>query len=128
MKKNHALTLALIFLVGICPLAQKPENLVGTWVGDATIDGMDANELTLVLEHKEGKFSGTMTGQYGTLNDSPVENAKLEKDIFSFSVMAEGPQGQIAVNFKMKVSGTSMEGDLDIPDMGLSGAWSAKKQ
>lgn len=128
MKSTFTLTLALIFLVGASLLAQKPEDLVGTWVGDALIEGMDANELTLALDHKDGKIAGTMTGQYGTLNDSPLENAKLEKDVFSFSVMAEGPQGQVAVNFTMKISGTSMEGEFEIPDMGMSGTWSAEKR
>ena len=42
--------------------------------------------------------------------------------------MAEGPQGQVAVKFKLKVSGNSMEGELDIPDMGMTGTWEAKKQ
>ena len=128
MKKTAALTLTLLFLVGISPLAQKPKDLVGTWVGEANIQGMDPNELTLVIEYKDGQFAGAMTGQFGTLNDSPVEKGKLEKDVFSFSVLAEGPQGQIALDFKMKVTGTSMEGEFDIPDMGMSGTWSAAKQ
>jgi len=128
MKKNLPLTLALLFLVGICLMAQKPADLVGTWVGDANLDGMDPNELTLVLTLKDGKLAGQMTGQYGTLNEAPMSEVTLEKDIFSFSVMAEGPQGEVAIKFKMKVSGGSMEGELDIPDMGMTGTWEANKQ
>jgi hypothetical protein len=128
MKSKWPWALALFFVVGICLISQKSADLAGTWVGDANIDGMDPNELTLVLEYKDGKLEGTMTGQYGTLNDSPIEEAKLEKEVFSFSVMAEGPQGQVAIKFTMKISGAAMEGELDIPDMGMSGTWSATKQ
>lgn len=128
MKKKWPMTLMMMFLLGICLLAQKPADLVGTWIGEATLEGMEPNELTLVLDHKDGKFTGHMTGQYGTLNESPVEEAALVKDTFSFSVMAEGPQGQVAVKFKLKVSGNTMAGELDIPDMGMTGTWEAAKQ
>ncbi len=42
--------------------------------------------------------------------------------------MAEGPQGQAAVKFKLKVSGNTMEGEFDIPDMGMAGTWEATNQ
>ena len=40
----------MMFLLGICLFAQKPADLVGTWVGEANLEGMDPNELTLVLD------------------------------------------------------------------------------
>ena len=128
MNKNWCLTFTMLILLGICLSAQKPADLAGTWLGEALLEGMEPNELTLVLDHKDGKFTGHMTGQYGTLNESPVTEAVLEKDAFSFSVMAEGPQGEVAVNFKLKVSDNTMAGDFDIPDMGMAGTWEAKKQ
>jgi len=128
MKKNWPLTLALLFVVGICLTAQKPADLVGTWVGEATIPDMGPNELTLVLDLKDGKLAGHMTGQYGTLNEAPLSEITLEKDVFSFSAMAEGANGEVAVKFKMKISGDSMQGDLEIPDMGMAGSWVATKQ
>ena len=129
MKKLCILTV-LIFVSGLGLNAQKPAELAGTWGGDATLDmEAEANFLTLTLELKEGKLSGHMTGEYGTLDASPLSEIRLEDSVFSFKVMAAGPGGgEIGITFKMKVSGDSMEGTLEIPDMGASGTWEAKKQ
>jgi hypothetical protein len=111
-------------------MAQKPADLAGTWGGEATLDGEGApNFLTLVLELKDGKLTGHMTGEYGTLNESALSEVTLENGVFGFTVMAIGPSGgEIAVKFKMNVSGDSMEGGLEMPDMGLAGKWEATRQ
>jgi hypothetical protein len=121
---------ALILVTSLGLNAQKPADLAGTWGGDATLDmETDSNFLTLILELKEGKLSGHMTGEYGTLDESPLSEILLEGEVFSFKVMAAGPGGgEVAITFKMKVSGDSMEGILEIPDMGASGTWEANKQ
>jgi len=130
LKKN----LAIILTLGLCMVvnvtAQKPEDLVGTWVGNATLEGMSgSNEFTMVLELKEGNLAGHMTDQYGSLNESPIDEIKLEKEMFSFSVMGMGPGGQeIKMVLKMTVDGDSMKGTLEIPDMGMNGTWEAAKQ
>jgi len=36
--------------------------------------------------------------------------------------------GEVAITFKVKVAGDSMEGSLEIPDMGASGTWEATWQ
>ena len=49
--------------------------------------------------------------------------------MFGFSVKAVGPQGQEAkMVLKMEIDGDSMKGTLEIPDMGMNGAWEATKQ
>jgi len=90
---------ALIFALGLCVsanlLAQKPSDMVGTWVGDATLEGMsEPNEFTLVLELKEGELSGHLTDQYGSMSEAPISEVKLEDGVFSFSVVAIGPNSQ----------------------------------
>jgi hypothetical protein len=125
---------ALILLLGICVtvnlMAQKPADMVGTWVGLATLEGMDTpNEFTLVLEMKDGNLAGHMTDQYGSMTEAPIDEIKLEEGIFSFSVLATGPGGEeITLVLKMNVEGDSMQGTLEIPDMGMNGAWEATKQ
>lgn len=132
MKKSTKLALisvlGLITAVGL--LAQKPADMQGTWVGMATLEGMDEpNELTLVLELKEGKLAGHMTDEYGTMSESSADKIKLEKGVFSFTVNGMGPGGQeIAIDFKMNVTEGTMEGTLEIPDMGMNGTWEAAKQ
>lgn len=132
MKKNSktAFILVLGLLTSVGLLAQKPADMQGTWVGMATLEGMDdPNELTLVVELKEGNLTGHMTDEYGTMSESPMEKAKLENGVFSFSVNGMGPGGQeIALEFKMNVANGTMEGTLEIPDMGMNGTWEATKQ
>ena len=130
MKARWILFVVVILLTGLSLSAQKPADLVGTWGGDATLDIEEqANFLTLVLEMKDGELSGHMTGEYGTLNESSLSEITLEKDAFSFKVMAAGPGGgEVAITFKVKVAGDSMEGSLEIPDMGASGTWEASRQ
>jgi hypothetical protein len=131
MKAKAKLTIlvAVVMLAAISMYAQKPSDLVGTWVGEATVEGEpQPNELTLVLELKDGKLSGKMSDQYGTMNETQVDEISLEEGIFSFSVQAELPGGPIKLAFQMKVTGDSMEGELTIPDMGMSGKWEATRQ
>jgi hypothetical protein len=126
--------LALILALGLCAsvnlLAQKPSDMVGTWVGNAMLEGMaEPNEFTLVLELKEGDLSGHMTDQYGSMSEAPISDVKLEDGVFSFSVLAIGPGGEeLKLILKMNVDGDSMKGTFEIPDMGMNGTWEATKQ
>ena len=123
------LVLTLMLGVGASLSAQKPADLVGTWIGPGTLEGQtEANELTLILELKDGKLSGHMTGEYGTLNEAEMTDISLADGTFSFAVMADSPDGQAKVTFKMTVKGDSMTGELEIPDMGMFGTWEATKQ
>ena len=130
VKTRFSLILALGFFAALTVSAQKPADLEGTWLGPATLEGMsEPNDLTLVLEIKEGKLEGRITDQYGTMNDSPIDEIKLEAGEFSFSVMGMGPGGQeIKLVLKMKIEGDTMKGTLEIPDMGMNGTWEAAKQ
>jgi hypothetical protein len=125
-----ALILALGLFMSLNVMAQKPADLVGTWVGSATLEGMgDPNELTLVLELKEGNLTGHMSDQFETMLESPISEVELGEGVFKFSTYAMGPGGQnMTLIFKMKIDGDSMTGDLEIPDMGMKGAWEATKQ
>ena len=120
---------AVVILAGLTLYAQKPADLVGTWVGDATLEGLDApNTLTLVLELKEGKLEGGMVDQYGTINDK-ISDIVLEGDSFNFSSPVAGPNGlQTTILYKMKISGDSMKGTIEIPEMGMKGTWQSTKQ
>ena len=125
-----ALFLALAMGVSFNLMAQKPADLVGTWVGLGTLEGMDTtNEFTLVLEMKDGSLAGHMTDERGFVNQSPLREIKLEKGVFSFSVVISGPGGEeMTMVLKMNVERDSMKGTLEIPDMGVNGAWEATKK
>ncbi len=120
---------ALLLFFNLSLQAQKPTDLVGTWSGLATLEGLDApNELTLVLELKEGKLAGSMTDQYGTINGFPISDVVLAEGTLSFTSPVVGPAGdQLSIKFKMTLSGDTMKGEIEVPEMGMTGAWEAAK-
>ena len=132
MKKGNQI--ALILILGMCVslgwAVQKQADMVGKWSGLATLEGMDdANELVLVLTMEEGALKGHMTDQYGTMTEAPISEVGLEEGVFSFSVKGFGPNNtEITLTFKMEVDGDSMTGTLEVPDLGMSGAWEASRQ
>lgn len=130
-RKTTAIGLAgVLCLVGSSLLAQKPADLVGTWSGMATLVGVEApNELTLVLELKDGKLSGTMNDQFGTINQFPISDVTLEKSVLTFTTPVLGQGGQqTTIKYKMTISGETMKGEIQIPDMGMTGAWEAVRK
>ncbi|MBE0711065.1 MAG: hypothetical protein IH583_01690 [Candidatus Aminicenantes bacterium] len=96
----------------------------------ATLVGVDApNELTLVLELKDGKLAGTMSDQFQTIDQFAINDVSFEKGVLSFSSPVAGPGGQQAtIKFKMTVSGDAMKGEMEIPEMGMTGSWEATKK
>ncbi len=130
MKKTKwMLVLALMVLTAFSLSAQKPADLVGTWEGEGTLEGeVEPNVLTLVLKLEEGKLSGHMSDQFETMIETPIEDVNLEEGTFSFSVYADMDGNQMLIKFIMKVDGDSMEGKIEIPDIGANGTWEATKQ
>lgn len=130
LEKRLALIIGLGLCVSIGLIAQKPADMVGTWIGEATLEGMgDSNELTLVLELKDGELTGHMSDQFETMVESPISEVELGEGMFNFSTYAMGPSGQnLTLIFKMKVEGGSMSGTLEVPDMEANGEWEAIKQ
>ena len=95
MKSRLMLFMVLGFFVSLSLLAQEPASMTGTWVGSATLEGMGApNELTLVLELKEGNLVGHMSDQFETMTESPISDVELSEGTFKFSTYAMGPGGQ----------------------------------
>lgn len=131
MKRSLKLTSLAVLMVfaGLSIMAQKPADMVGSWTGLATLEGeSEPNELTLVLKLEDGKLTGHISDQYGAFNENPIEEVALEKDSFNFTVKAEAPQGTMTIKFTMTVEGESMEGTLEIEEMGAAGTWEATKQ
>jgi hypothetical protein len=129
LKKKAIFSLILVFFLCLSLSAQKTEDMVGTWMGTATLEGeIEPNDLTLVLTLEDGVLTGHMTDQYGTMNETAIEEVNLEEGVFSFSLNLQTPQGQFLLKFTMNVEGDTMEGKLEVPDMGMEGTWEATKQ
>jgi hypothetical protein len=124
-----AIFAALALWASLFVSAQQPADMVGTWSGEATLTGMDEpNTLALKLELKEGKLAGHMTDQFGAV-DADLTDIVLEGSAFNFTVPLMLPQGgEGKILFKMKLSGESMKGEIEIPEMTATGTWQATKQ
>jgi len=131
--KSKTLIFGLALLTGLAGPAspsQKPADLLGTWSGPATLEGVEApNVLTLVLELKEGKLAGAMSDEYGTINQFAIGEISFENGVLSFSTPVLGPGGaEVTMKLKMTVTGDEMKGPIEIPDMGMSGVWAAQRK
>ncbi len=73
-KSKWIIFAAALVIASLNLSAQKPADLAGTWAGEATLEGQPPNNLTLVLSLVEGKLEGHMTGEYGTLNETPAKD------------------------------------------------------
>ena len=129
LARKTTVVAAVALWVSLFVATQQPADLVGTWSGEATLEGMDEpNTLTLVLEMKEGKLAGHMTDQYEAV-DGDITDIVVEQGAFNFSapvLFGQGSQGTI--HFKMKVDGDAMKGEIEIPEMSAKGIWQATKQ
>jgi hypothetical protein len=124
-----AVVAAMAFWAGLFLAAQEPADLVGTWSGEGTLEGMSGtNTMTLVLELKEGKLAGHMTDQFGAV-DTEIKDVVLEQSAFNFTAAVTLPQGgQGSMLFKMKLNGDVMKGEVEIPEMSAKGTWEATRQ
>jgi len=129
LARKTAVVAALALWTSLFLASQQPADLVGTWSGEATLEGMSGtNTMTLVLELKEGKLVGRMNDQFGAV-DSEIKDVVLTQGAFNFSVATMLPQGgQGTVLFKMKLSGDAMNGEIEIPEMNAKGTWQATRQ
>jgi len=88
MKKTKwTFVIALLLFACFSLAAQKPADMVGTWEGEATLEGeAEPNWLTLVLELKEGKLIGHMTDEFETMFEAPISEINLEDGTLDFSI------------------------------------------
>ena len=132
MKKLSSLSLFLSVLILIsCPVISQEKagkiNLTGTWVGPAeTPDGEDI--ITCVLEHKNGKITGTINDELGFLNDSPVDSAKLTINNLYLVTIVSTPDGDFELILRGTITGNTIDGEWEIPDTGETGAWKAERK
>jgi hypothetical protein len=70
-----------------------------------------------------------MNDQFGTINQFPISDVTLEKSVLTFTTPVLGQGGQqTTIKYKMTISGETMKGEIQIPDMGLTGAWEAVRK
>jgi len=126
--RNYLILLVVILIaISIPVFAQEKMNLTGTWMGETLAEGPDIDIiLTLVIEHKNDGISGQLKDDMGFI-DSEITDAKLDKNILTFKSLAQTPDGDVGMTFKLTVTGNEMKGDWEAED-GVFGSWTAKRQ
>jgi len=130
MKKILAtsMALSLLFLfISLLALSQEKVDLNGTWEGPIHVEeaGIDL-VLTLALEHKNDTITGKLNDDMGYIN-CEIKEAKLENNVFTFEAVAQTPDGDIPMSFKMTVTGDKMEGEWDAGGMAF-GSWTPERK
>ncbi len=128
MKGRLSLILALTVLIFSGSLFSSGKtDLTGTWEGETFVEGGPTLQLTLSVEHKGETITGSLSDDMGYI-DSEITEAKLEGDVFTFQAVAQSPAGEIVLDFKVTVTGDSMEGAWESEDGAYSGEWTATRE
>ena len=127
MKKNLSILAVLGLLIILNSAFAAEINLTGTWEGPTYAEGAGIDLVfTVVLEHKDGAITGTLTDDMGYIN-CDITEAKLENNIFTFEAIANTPDGDMPLKFNMTVTENKLEGKWDAGDA-VYGEWTAEKK
>ncbi|MBN1224224.1 MAG: hypothetical protein JXB23_13335 [Candidatus Aminicenantes bacterium] len=126
MNKRISVAFVISVLIMGTLSAQGKVDLTGTWEGETYVEGGPVLMLTLVLEHKNAVITGNLNDDAGYI-DSEISEAKLENDVFTFKAVAQAPEGEVILSFKVTVAGDKMEGDWESDNGVYLGSWSASR-
>ncbi len=128
MKKMPYLVLMLALLAGLALTGEKQAlNLTGTWEGPTYIEGPGIDlTMTLILGHDGDVITGALNDDLGYIA-CEITDPKISGGIFTFSAIAMTPDGDVPVNFKLKISESTLEGEWTAGDVAY-GSWTAHKR
>lgn len=117
MRKLPVILLAAVLVLGgiaptaLAQTAKKPKvDLSGTWVGFAIIEnGTQKEDVTLVLEKKEGGYAGKVTSASGLVDNTDIRNAVFKDGKFTCDFDLSGLDGQV-ISLELVVEGDTMKG------------------
>jgi hypothetical protein len=130
MKKCLFVFITLSFLIAVMGgmAYSLASDITGTWVGTAEVpDAMEPDELTMVIQKKEGAYTGIINDSMGMLNDTECEDIKYEdgKLTLHFSIPQE--YGDMIISCELKVEGDMMTGFWE-DEEGSTGEIKMKKE
>jgi hypothetical protein len=125
-KLSLILTLTVLIFSGSL-FSSEETDLTGIWEGETYVEGGPALMLILSVEHKGEDITGNLSDDMGYI-DSEISEAKLEGDVFTFLAVAQSPEGDIVLAFKVTVAGDSMEGAWEAENGAYFGEWTAVRE
>ena len=121
-------TILFLLLISGIVFSQERIDLNGTWKGETYVEGGPEIYLllTLVLEYKDNEITGKLNDDMGYIS-SEITEGKLESEVFTFKAIAQAPEGDISLSFKVTVTGDTMEGEWESEE-GYYGSWTATRE
>ena len=124
-----------ILLLGAAAQAEdKKADLAGTWswVTPPGPNGGADRTNTLTLKSEDAKLTGKVSapGRDGQLVETPIADAKLDKDTFSFAVVREFNGNSRTNKYSGKIEGDKITGKMEFVRNGeaQSRDWEAKRE
>jgi len=134
MPKRKALAagLSLLAAAALCsgqaaPQSLKPENLVGKWDVEVSVDSQYFY-LTLVLELVEGNLSGKVSEPNGMFTDAPCQNFKIEgRQLTCETSIPTPPDGAVRTwTISVEVEGETFTGSIANAELQISALMTGK--
>jgi len=129
MKKTTSTFALIIFIftlsygISFC----KDIDISGTWVGKTEVPDQGTDELTLVLEKKEGEYTGTTSDSLGMLDETECEDVEFKDSNLSFNVSISDGYSIMTVYITLTLEGDTMTGYWETED-GSTGSIKLEKE
>jgi len=129
MKKTTSTVALIIFIftlssgISFC----QDIDLSGTWVGETEVPDQGTDEMTLVLEKKDGEYTGTISDSLGMIDETECEDIEFEDSNLSFNFSIYDGYSTMTVYITLTVEGDTMTGYWEIED-GTTGSVKLEKE
>lgn len=129
MKKTTSTVALIIFIFTLsCGISFCQDiDLSGTWVGETEVPDQGTDELTLVLEKKEGEYTGTISDSLGMLQDVECEDIELKDNTLTLDFTFSDGYDYTTVYITLTVEGDTMTGYWETED-GSTGSVKLEKE
>ena len=120
MKKTTSTFALIIFILTMsCGISFCNDiDLSGTWVGETEVPDQGTDELTLVLEKKEGEYTSTISDSLGMLDETESEDIEFKDNNLSFNFSIYDGYSTMKVYITLTVEGDTMTGYWETEDGG----------
>lgn len=126
MKKISLAVLSIAVLLTVAALAA---DVSGTWVMSRPGRGGEMMESDITIAQTGNAIKVTMPGrpnQDGTPGEPIVADGTVEGNAIQWKVVRQTPRGEMTMEYKGTVDGTTMKGTFTMMDREVE--WSAKKK
>lgn len=118
MKKTTSTFVLIIFIFTLsCGISFCQDiDLNGTWVGETEVPDQGTDEITLVLEKKDGEYTGTISDSLGMLQDVECEDIELKDNTLTLDFIFSDGYDYMTVYITLTVEGDTMTGYWETED------------